>query len=302
MADKSKPAAYAASPKSVTVSTLLDMKRKGVKIAMLTAYDFPTARLAEEAGVDVVLVGDSVAMTKLGYESTLPVTVEEMLHHTKAVKRGLSRALLVADMPYLSYEVDVKEAIRHAGRLLKEGGAHAVKVEGGMEVAPTIKELLKINVPVIGHLGLTPQAVNRLGGYKVQGRSPEAAEKILTEARILEGAGCCAVVLECVPADLAKEITKRLQIPTIGIGAGPHCDGQVLVFHDLLGLYDNLTPKFVRRYASLGEETRAAIGKYLDDIRSGRFPDEQTESFHMSNADELRSLYGSANVVEMPKK
>jgi 3-methyl-2-oxobutanoate hydroxymethyltransferase len=268
MADKPKPAA----PKNVTISTLLDMKRKGVKIAMLTAYDYPTARMAEEAGVDVILVGDSVGMTKLGYESTLPVTIDEMVHHTKAVKRGTSRALLVADMPYLSYEIDLKEAVRNAGRLLKEGGAHAVKVEGGMEVASTIKEFLKINVPVFGHLGLTPQAVNRLGGYKVQGRSPEAAEKILTEARILEGAGCCAVVLECVPADLAKEITKRLQIPTIGIGAGPHCDGQVLVSDDMLGLSEAGPTKFVKRYAELRAQSLKAIGDYCREVRDGSFP------------------------------
>ena len=272
MADKTKPTAYAGVPKNITISTLLDLKRKGVKIAMLTAYDFPTARLAEEAGVDVILVGDSVGMTKLGYESTLPVTIDEMVHHTKAVKRGMSRALLVADMPYLSYEVDIKEAVRNAGRLLKEGGAHAVKVEGGMEVASTIKEFLKINVPVFGHLGLTPQAVNRLGGYKVQGRSPEAAEKILTEARILEGAGCCAVVLECVPADLAKEVTKRLQIPTIGIGAGPHCDGQVLVSDDMLGLSEAGPTKFVKRYADLRAQSLKAIGDYCREVRDGSFP------------------------------
>lgn len=272
MADKPKPAAYAGAQKSVTVSTLLDLKRKGVKIAMLTAYDFPTARMADEAGVDVVLVGDSVGMTKLGYESTLPVTIDEMVHHVKAVKRGLSRALLVADMPYLSYEVDLKEAVRNAGRLLKEGGAHAVKVEGGMEVAPTIKEFLKINVPVFGHVGLTPQAVNRLGGYKVQGRTPEDAEKILTEARILEGAGVCAVVLECVPADLAKEITKRLRVPTIGIGAGPHCDGQVLVSDDMLGLSEAGPTKFVKRYADLRSASLKAIGDYCREVRDGSFP------------------------------
>ncbi len=272
MADKLKPVAYAGVPKNVTISTLLDMKRKGVKIAMLTAYDFPTARLAEEAGVDVILVGDSVGMTKLGYESTLPVTIDEMVHHVKAVKRGMSRALLVADMPYLSYEIDLKEAVRNAGRLLKEGGAHAVKVEGGMEVAATIKEFLKINVPVFGHLGLTPQAVNRLGGYKVQGRSPEAAEKILTEARILEGAGVCAVVLECVPADLAKEITKRLQVPTIGIGAGPHCDGQVLVSDDMLGLTESGPTKFVKRYADIRGQSLKAIGDYCREVRDGSFP------------------------------
>jgi 3-methyl-2-oxobutanoate hydroxymethyltransferase len=274
MADKSKPAPVYAADKSkpVTVATLLDMKRKGLKIAMLTAYDFPTARLAEEAGVDVVLVGDSVAMTKLGYDSTLPVTMDEMLHHVKAVKRGMTRGLLVADMPYLSYELDAKEAARNAARFLKEGGAHAVKLEGGMEVAPIIKELIKVNVPVFGHLGLTPQAVNRLGGYRVQGRRPEDAERILTEARVLEGAGVCAVVLECVPDALAKEITKRLQVPTIGIGAGPHCDGQVLVSDDMLGLTEGAPHKFVKRYAELRAAAVKAVGDYCREVRDGSFP------------------------------
>ena len=274
MTDKPKAApVYAADTKRpVTVATLVDMKRKGLKIAMLTAYDFPTARVAEEAGVDVVLVGDSVAMTKLGYDSTLPVTMDEMMHHVKAVKRGLSRALLVADMPYLSYELDAKEAAHNAGRFLKEGGAHAVKLEGGMEVAPIIKELIKVNVPVFGHLGLTPQAVNRLGGYKVQGRKPQDAERILTEARVLEGAGVCAVVLECVPDDLAKEITKRLQVPTIGIGAGIHCDGQVLVSDDLLGLTEGAPHKFVKRYAELRAAEVAAVSDYCREVRDGSFP------------------------------
>lgn len=258
--------------KPVTISTLLDMKRKGLKIAMMTAYDFPMARIAEESGVDVVLVGDSVGMTKLGYESTLPVTVDEILHHAKAVKRGLSRALLVADMPYLSYELDVREAARHAGRFLKEAGAHAVKLEGGMNVAPAVKELVKVNVPVFGHLGLTPQAVNLLGGYKVQGRRPEDAERILTDARVLEAAGCCALVLECVPAELAKEVTKRLQIPTIGIGAGPHCDGQVLVSDDLLGLTEGPPTKFVKRYADLRALSVKAVGDYCREVRDGSFP------------------------------
>lgn len=269
---KEAPVYAADTKKPVTVATLLDMKRKGLKIAMLTAYDFPTARVAEEAGVDVVLVGDSVAMTKLGYDSTLPVTMDEMMHHVKAVKRGLNRALLVADMPYLSYELDAKTAAQNAGRFLKEGGAHAVKLEGGMEVAPIIKELIKVNVPVFGHLGLTPQAVNRLGGYKVQGRKPQDAERILTEARVLEGAGVCAVVLECVPDDLAKEITKRLQVPTIGIGAGVHCDGQVLVSDDLLGLTEGAPHKFVKRYADLRAAEVAAVAEYCREVREGVFP------------------------------
>ncbi|MEK7382996.1 MAG: 3-methyl-2-oxobutanoate hydroxymethyltransferase, partial [Elusimicrobiota bacterium] len=218
---------------------------------------------------------DSVGMTKLGYESTLPVTVWEMLHHTKAVTRGLRRALLVTDMPYLSYELDAREAARHAGRFLKEGGAHAVKLEGGRDVAPTVKELVKVNVPVFGHLGLTPQAVNRLGGYKVQGRRPQDAERILTDACVLEAAGCCALVLECVPAELAKEVTKRLRIATIGIGAGPHCDGQVLVSDDLLGLSEGPATKFVKRYADLRAQALRAVGDYCREVRDGSFPGPQ---------------------------
>lgn len=256
----------------VTTSTLLEMKRKGQRITALTAYDAPTARLLDEAGTDVVLVGDSVGNVKLGYDNTLPVTVEEMLHHTRAAKRGNSRALLVADMPYLSYEVDPKEAARNAGRLVKEGGAEAVKLEGGLEAAPAIKELLRINIPVMGHLGLTPQAVHRLGGYRVQGRRPQEAEKIMTDARVLEGAGVFAIVLECVPAELAREITRKVSVPTIGIGAGPHCDGQVLVIDDLLGLAEGPSPKFVKRYADLRAQARAAVERYLREVQEGVFP------------------------------
>lgn len=256
----------------VTTTKLVEMKQKGVKITMLTAYDAPTAKLCNEAGVDVILVGDSVGMVKLGYESTIPVTVEEILHHTKAVKRGNSRALIVADMPYLSYELDPREAARHAGRLIKEGGAHAVKLEGGIEIAPAIKELLKANIPVMGHLGLTPQAVNRLGGYKVQGRRPQEAEKMLTDARILEGAGIFALVLECVPDKLAGEITRKLGVPTIGIGAGAHCDGQVLVVDDMLGLSEGAPLKFVKRYADLRTQVLSAMQSYVREVRAESFP------------------------------
>jgi len=264
----SKPEKEAA----VSTSKLIEMKQKGVKITAITAYDAPTARLVNEAGVDVVLVGDSVAMVKLGYENTLPVTLDEMLHHVKAVKRGNSRALLVADMPYLTYELDTKEALRNAGRLIKEGGAHAVKIEGGLEVAPVVKELLKINVPVMGHLGLTPQALKRFGGYKVQGRKPQDAERMLTDAKILEGAGIFALVLECVPPSLAKEITRKLSIPTIGIGAGAHCDGQILVVDDMLGLSDGPPLKFVKRYADARPLMVKAVQSYCREVQTGAFP------------------------------
>ncbi|MBI4386524.1 MAG: 3-methyl-2-oxobutanoate hydroxymethyltransferase [Elusimicrobia bacterium] len=256
----------------VTTSRLIEMKQKGLRITSLTAYDAPTARLLNEAGVDVVLVGDSVANVKLGYENTLPVTLDEMLHHVRAVRRGNSRALLVADMPYLSYELDSREACRNAGRLVKEGGAEAVKIEGGIEVAPVVKELLRVNIPVMGHLGLTPQAVHKLGGYKVRGRKPQEAEKMLTDAKILEGAGVFAIVLECVPAELAAEITRKVSVPTIGIGAGSACDGQILVVDDLLGLTDNPPPKFVRRYANLRDEALRAARQYVQDVQEGAFP------------------------------
>ncbi len=256
----------------VTTTTLTDMKRKGEPIVALTAYDAPFAAMLNEAGVDVILVGDSVANVKLGYENTIPVTVDEMLHHVRAVARGNSRALLVGDMPYLSYEVDTKEALRHAGRLIKEGGAEAVKLEGGMEVAPVIKELIRINIPVMGHLGLTPQAVNRLGGYKVQGRLPQEAEKMITDARILEGAGVFSIVLECVPTDLAREITRKVSVPTIGIGAGADCNGQILVVDDLLGMGAKPLPKFVKRYADLRPAMLDAVRRYASDVRGSRFP------------------------------
>ncbi len=261
----------------ITTTKLLELKQKGVKIAALTAYDCPTARLANEAGADVILVGDSVGMVKLGYDSTIPVTIEEMLHHVKAVKRGNSRALLVADMPYLSYELDPKEAARNAGRLIKEGGAEAVKLEGGMEIAPTIKELLRLNIPVMGHLGLTPQAIHRLGGYKVQGRRPQEAEKMVTDAKVLEGVGIFSLVLECVPSKLAGEITRKLAVPTIGIGAGPSCDGQILVTDDLLGLSETAPLRFVKRYAQLRATALKAASQYCKEVREEKFPAAEHE-------------------------
>ncbi len=259
----------------ITPQTLIEMKKKGEKIAALTAYDFPTAEILSESGVDVLLVGDSLGMVKLGYSSTVFVTMDEMLHHLLAVKRGISGPLLVADMPYLSYEIDLKEALRNAGRLVKEGGAQAVKIEGGGFVAGIVRELLRVHIPVMGHLGLTPQSVNRLGGYKVQGKDPKTAKQILEDAKALEKAGAFAVVLECVPADLAKKITASLSIPTIGIGAGIHCDGQILVSDDLWGISKGPTLKFVKRYAHLRETMTSSAREYLKDVKKGVFPDKE---------------------------
>lgn len=288
------------NPKKVTAPAVKAMKGSA-RIGMITAYDYPSAKAADAAGADVILVGDSLGMVVLGYPDTLSVTVADMLHHTRAAARGTARALLVGDMPYLSYHLSTEESVRNAGEFIR-AGAHAVKIEGGKpQRIKTVEAMLDAEIPVMGHIGLTPQSVNALGGFKLQGKNVDDARRLMDEAVALDQTGCFSIVLECVPTELAAMITERVSAPTIGIGAGPHCDGQVLVFHDLLGLYDNHTPKFVRRYANLGEEMRAAISHYLDEVRSGAFPNDTTESFHMTNAEELRSLYGSPNVVEMPR-
>jgi len=249
------------------------------KITCLTAYDYPSGRLMDEAGVDVVLVGDSVAMVELGHDSTLPLTLEEALHHTKAVRRGVQRALLVADMPYGTYHGDLSESLRNAMRFVKEGGAEAVKVEGGERRLELIARLTEAEIPVMGHVGLTPQSVNALGGYRVQGKTPATAEQLLRDARSVEAAGAFAIVLEAMPRELAAEITQALRIPTIGIGAGPDCDGQVLVLHDMLGLTFQDVPKFARRYANVGEIISNAVREYCADVQSGNFPAD-AESYH----------------------
>jgi len=249
------------------------------KITCLTAYDYPTARLMDEAGVDVVLVGDSVAMVALGYESTLPLTLDEALHHTKAVRRGVQRALVVADMPYGSYHGEINEALRNAMRFVKEAGAEAVKVEGGERRLELIARLTEAEIPVMGHVGLTPQSVNALGGYRVQGKTPGTADQLLRDARSVEAAGAFAIVLEAIPRELATEITRAVRIPTIGIGAGPDCDGQVLVLHDMLGLTFQEAPKFVRRYANVGEMISSAVREYCAGVQSGSFPTD-AESYH----------------------
>jgi len=267
------------------------------RIGMLTAYDYPSAKVADAAGADILLVGDSLGMVVLGYPDTLSVTVDDMLHHTRAAARGASHALLVGDMPYLSYHVSIEESVRNAGKFI-QAGAHAVKIEGGKPTRIKVVEALRdAEIPVMGHIGLTPQSVNDLGGFKVQGKGVEEARRLIEEARALEQAGCFSLVLECVPTELASFITERVSIPTIGIGAGPHCDGQVLVFHDVLGLYDGHTPKFVRQYAHLADEMKAALTNYITDVREGKFPDEKTESFHSATREELERLYGTGGVV-----
>ncbi|HEX3130787.1 MAG TPA: 3-methyl-2-oxobutanoate hydroxymethyltransferase [Thermoanaerobaculia bacterium] len=263
-------AGTAGEAKTVTVPFVAAAPKRGDTLVMVTAYDFPQGRTADAAGVDIVLVGDSLAMVVLGHPDTLSVTMDEMIHHTKAVRRGVKRALLVADMPYGSFHLGPEQAVANAIRFVKESGAQAVKIEGGR--AETVAALTAAEVPVMAHLGLTPQSVNRLGGFKVQGRDDQARDAILAAALELEEAGAFSLVLECVPTDLAAEISDRLEIPTIGIGAGAHCDGQVLVYHDLLGLEERIAPRFVRRYAELGKTSREAIARYADDVRSGRFP------------------------------
>jgi 3-methyl-2-oxobutanoate hydroxymethyltransferase len=262
----------ATAPRKITLHTLGRMKQRGERIAMLTAYDYPTAKLLDAAGLDVLLVGDSVGMVVLGYPTTLPVTMEDMIHHCRAVARGASRAMLVGDLPFMAYQVSREEAVRNAGRLLKEGNMEAVKLEGGREVADTVSAIVAAGIPVMGHLGLTPQAVHRMGGYRVQGRDPAQAERLKEDAQILEKAGTFSIVLEGVPAELAREITAASSIPTIGIGAGPHCDGQVLVTQDMLGLFDDLSPSFVKRYADLAPVLLEAFSRYREEVRAGTFP------------------------------
>jgi 3-methyl-2-oxobutanoate hydroxymethyltransferase len=272
----------------ITVPDILGRKRLSAqssssnhnRITCLTAYDFPTARIVDEAGVDIVLVGDSLGMVVLGYENTLPVTLDEILHHTRAVRRGVKHALLVADMPYGSYHEGANHAVANALRLVKEGGAEAVKLEGGERRLETISRMVEAEIPVMGHVGLTPQSINALGGFRVQGRTADTAEQLLRDARAVEAAGAFSIVLESVPRELAATITRELHIPTIGIGAGPDCDGQVLVFHDLVGLTSGPTPRFARHYAELGEEAKRAVREYCGDVRSGNFPTD-AESFHV---------------------
>lgn len=258
-----------------TVSTVRQQKENGEKITMLTAYDYSTAKLMDEAGIDMILVGDSLGMVMLGYEDTVSVTMEDMIHHTAAVSRGTKNAMVVADMPFMSYQTSVYDAVVNAGRLMQQGRCHAVKLEGGRVVCPQIKAITDASIPVVAHIGLTPQSVNAMGGFKVQGKSEEAARKLIEEAKAVEEAGAFAVVLECVPAKLAEMISQKLTIPTIGIGAGAGCDGQVLVYQDMLALFSDLKPKFVKHFADAGSVMKAGFRAYIEEVQAGTFPAEE---------------------------
>ncbi len=259
----------------VTIHELKAMKRRGEKIVMLTAYDYPSARILDQTGVPIVLVGDSLGMVVLGYDSTIPVTMEEMIHHARAVVRGSQRAHIVFDMPFMSYQSGPEEALHNAGRALKETGCQSVKLEGGVSVAETVRRLVQAGIPVMGHIGLTPQSIHQLGGYKVQGKTPAGAVRLMNDAYALEQAGAYAIVLETVPAPLARAITERVSVPTIGIGAGPHCDGQVQVWHDLLGLSVDFVPRHAKQYAHLADIIAEAVGRYMEEVRSGAFPTDK---------------------------
>jgi len=274
----------------ITTSDLRKYKQENKPIAMITAYDYPSAKLVEEAGADVILVGDSLGMVVLGYDSTIPVTMEDMIHHTKAVARGTKRAFVVADMPFLSYHGTVEESVKNAGRLMQEGMAKAVKIEGGLEVVPVVKRCTQAGIPVMGHIGLTPQAVHQLGGYKVQGKDIESAKRLLEEAKALEEAQAFAIVLECVPEEVAAKISESVSIPTIGIGAGAGCDGQVLVFHDVLSYASSLKPKFVKSYAQIGPIIQQAVTDYVLDVKTRKFPAK--EHVFTASDETIKQLYG----------
>lgn len=272
-----------------TVLTFKEAKKKGEKLTMLTAYDYTTAKIVDESGINSILVGDSLGMVMLGYEDTLSVTMDDMIHHTKAVAKGAKNSLVIGDMPFMSYNTGIRDAVINAGRLMSEGRANCVKLEGGREICDVIKAIVQAKIPVCGHLGLTPQALNALGGFKVQGKDEESAKNIIEDAIAIQEAGAFAIVLECIPSALAKKITEILEIPTIGIGAGPDCDGQVLVYQDMLGLYSDFTPKFVKKFANVGEVMRDGIKSYIKSVENGSFPEEK-HCFKIDN-DIIEKLY-----------
>jgi 3-methyl-2-oxobutanoate hydroxymethyltransferase len=267
----------------VTASQIKEMKQQGEKIAMITAYDYSMAKLVDEAGMPIILVGDSLGMVILGYESTIPVTMDEMIHHTKAVVRGAKHALIIGDMPFMTYQISMEDALRNAARFIQEGGAQAIKLEGGEAVAEKVSRIVAAGIPVQGHIGLTPQSIHQLGGYKVQGKTAEVAARLLNDAKALEAAGVFSIVIECVPTPLAKLITERVSVPTIGIGAGKHCDGQVQVINDLLGMYTDFVPKHAKQYAKLHESISSAVSDYISEVKSEKFPTSK-QSYEMDEA------------------
>ena len=267
----------------ITASQIKEMKKQGEKIAMITAYDYSMAKLVDEAGMPIILVGDSLGMVILGYESTIPVTMDEMIHHTKAVVRGTKHALIIGDMPFMTYQISIEDALRNAARFIQEGGAQAIKLEGGEAVAEKVSRIVAAGIPVQGHIGLTPQSIHQLGGYKVQGKTAEVAARLLNDAKALEAAGVFSIVIECVPTPLAKLITERVSVPTIGIGAGKHCDGQVQVINDLLGMYTDFVPKHAKQYAKLHESISSAVSDYISEVKSEKFPTSK-QSYEMDEA------------------
>jgi 3-methyl-2-oxobutanoate hydroxymethyltransferase len=267
----------------VTINQIKEMKQKGERITMLTAYDYTTAKIVDEAGIPLILVGDSLGMVVLGYESTIPVTIEDMLHHTRAVVRGTKKAMVIGDMPFMTYHVSLEDALRNAGRFIQETGCQAVKLEGGVTVAEKVKRIVECGIPVMGHIGLTPQSINQLGGYRIQGKNPEAAIKMLEDARALEQAGAFSIVMETVPAPLATLITQKISIPTIGIGAGSGCDGQVQVINDIFGSYTDFVPKHAKQYAKIADIMSSAVAQYHEEVKSGKFPTE-AQSFAMDES------------------
>ncbi len=280
----------------MTCKKLYEKKQKGQKIVTLTSYDYAFAKIVDESKIDLILVGDSLSMVVLGHKTTLAVTMDEMIHHTRAVARGVTNALIVGDMPFLSYKVDIKDAIYNAGRFI-QAGAEAVKIEGGTEILPIVEAFIRADIQVMGHIGLTPQAVYKFGGNLVQGKTVEAAKKLVLDAKNLEKAGCFSIVLESIPWQLAKLITKSISIPTIGIGAGPHVDGQILVIHDMLGIYTDFKPKFLKYFGKVGEEMRKAIGAYKDEVEKGTYPDlEHAYEFPKEDLDKVQSWYDSADL------
>ncbi|MCR1975310.1 3-methyl-2-oxobutanoate hydroxymethyltransferase [Clostridium sporogenes] len=272
-----------------TVSTFQELKNKGEKITMLTAYDYSIAKLIDSSGINGILVGDSLGMVCLGYENTLSVTMEDMLHHTKAVVRGASNALVVGDMPFMSYQTSIYDAVYNAGRFIKEAGAHAVKLEGGATVAEEVKAIVKAQIPVMGHIGLTPQSVNMFGGFKVQGKNEKVAKKLIEDAKILENAGAFSIVLECIPEKLSKIISESISIPTIGIGAGKYCDGQILVYQDMLSMFSDFKPKFVKSFGNIGKSIKDGVSQYIEEVKEVTFPEEK-HTFKIDD-DVINKLY-----------